>query len=324
MWTVVAPLPTARYGVGGASDGVFYYAVGGSSITAMLPNVDRYDPVSNTWTARAPIPTAVQDAPVVFAGGKLYVFGGLDSVTSTVFANTQIFDIATNTWSAGAPMPGLRFGSYVGTLGGKIYVAGGFPANDVTMGQNQTWEYNIATNTWATKSNMPNINALGSYATIGQRLYTFGGWRGNPCCDTDSFRYDMVTDVWTTNAPMPASLEGSAAATDASGNILVYGGGTPFDGEAVATTFVYNPTSNTYSSGPTLNQARTRFAGGNLGTSAMAVGGYTGSAVTAVTEKLAFAGASPTPTNTATGTATATATGSATCTPAGTPVILYN
>ena len=49
-------------------------------------------------------------------------------------------------------MPGVRMGSYVGTYNGKIYVAGGFIANDITTGQNQTWEYTIATNTWLTKS----------------------------------------------------------------------------------------------------------------------------------------------------------------------------
>jgi hypothetical protein len=77
-WTVVAPLPTARYGNGGAGDGTFYYSVGGSNIASMVPDVFRYDPVGDTWTSRAPIPTAVQDAPVVFAGGKLYVLGGLN------------------------------------------------------------------------------------------------------------------------------------------------------------------------------------------------------------------------------------------------------
>ena len=125
-------------------------------------------------------------------------------------------------------MPAVRFGSYVGYFNGKIYVAGGFLANDINTGQNTTFEYTIATNTWATKATMPNVNALGSYAVIGQFLYTFGGWRGNPCCDGDAFRYDMSGDVWTTIASLPTALEGTAAAVSG-GNIMIYGGGTPFD-----------------------------------------------------------------------------------------------
>src|SRR5205085_316269 len=116
---------------------------------------------------------------------------------------------------------------------GKIYVAGGFTANDINTGQNQTWEYTIASNTWLTKTTMPNINALGSYSVVGQYLYTFGGWRGNPCCNSDAYRYDMANDVWTTIASLPAGLEGTAAAA-ANGKIMVYGGGTPFSRTATA------------------------------------------------------------------------------------------
>jgi hypothetical protein len=308
MWAVVAPLAPARYANRGRSDGLFYYSVGGSTIGATLANVDRYDPVTNTWLARAPIPTPVLDAPVVYAAGKLYVLGGWNDPTNVVYDLTQIYDIATNTWSTGAPMPGVRMGSYVGTFGGKIYVAGGFTANDINTGQNTTFEYTIATNTWVTRATMPNVNALGAYSVAGQFLYTFGGWRGNPCCNTDSYRYDMVANVWTTLAALPTGLEGAQAATDPSGNLLIYGGGTPFsDPAAVATTYVYNPGTNTYSTGPSLNQARVRFAGGNLGNSAMAVAGYTGTATTGITERLVFAGATPT--------ATATATATVGCTP---------
>src|SRR5207245_7898791 len=155
----------------------------------------------------------------------------------------------------------------------------------------------------------------------------FGGWRGNPCCDGDAFRYDMSGNVWTTVASLPTALEGTAAAVSG-GNIMIYGGGTPFavggastnhilSPDAVTTNQVYNPGTNTYSSGPALNQARVRFAGGNVGSYAMAVAGYTGSAVTAITERLQICG--PTPTPTGTPTATTTATPTATRTPTSTP-----
>jgi N-acetylneuraminic acid mutarotase len=302
-WTVVSPMPTQVYGNGGAGDSTYYYSVGGSNIAAMQPGVYRYDPVGNAWTTLAPIPTPVQDQPVIDTNGKLYAFGGLDSITNAVYNNTQIYDITAGTWSQGAPMPAVRFGSYAGAYNGKIYVAGGFPANDITTSQNQTWEYTISSNTWLTKATMPNTNGLGAYAVVGQYLYTFGGWRGNPCCDSDAFRYDMANDVWTTIASLPTGLEGASAAA-ANGKIMIYGGGTPFTGaaagahkagglsltswldaiDAVSTTYIYDPATNTYTTGTALNQARTRFAGGNVGARAIAVGGYTGSGVTGSTE----------------------------------------
>src|SRR5437667_10624489 len=146
----------------------------------------------------------------------------------------------------------------------------------------------------------------------------------------------MSGNVWTTDASLPTALEGTAAAVSG-GNIMIYGGGTPFavggvstnqilSPDAVTTNQVYNPGTNTYSSGPALNQARVRFAGGNVGSYAVAVAGYTGSVVTASTERLqTVCGPTPTATPTATHTptatptATATATPTATHTPTGTP-----
>jgi N-acetylneuraminic acid mutarotase len=293
-WTAQAPNPTPRYGNTGTSNGTFFYSISGSTIAAMITNVDRYDPVANTWAPMAPIPIAIQDAPSIHLAGKIYVFGGLNSVTNAVINNVQIYDIATNTWSSGAPIPAVRFGSYAGTFNNKIYVAGGFPANDINTGTNTTFQYDVATNSWTTLATMPNVNALGAYATSGNFLYTFGGWRGNPCCNSDSYRYDMATNTWTTIANLPTAVEGSQAGVT-EGEIWIAGGGTPFEPnvtkanlkpgfvDALGLTQVYHPASNTYVAGPAMTQARTRFAGNNV-VSALVTGGYTGTAVSGSTE----------------------------------------
>src|SRR5437899_26520 len=138
----------------------------------------------------------------------------------------------------------------------------------------------------------------------------------------------MSGDVWTTNASLPTAVEASAAAVSG-GNIMIYGGGQPFavggvstskilSPDALAINQVYNPGTNTYSSGPALNRARTSFGGGNVGSYAIAVAGYTGSAVTAITERLQIC-VGPTPTPTATATASPTATRTPTSTVTATP-----
>src|SRR4029077_13457813 len=98
---------------------------------------------------------------------------------------------------------------------------------------------------------------------------------------------------------------------------------------------VYDPGTNTWSSGPSLNQQRSFPAGTDVGNTAVAVGGYTGSNTTTSVEVNVTGGGcpSPTPTGTpssptptatathtptATPTATATGTATATATPTGT------
>jgi hypothetical protein len=310
-WITVAANPTPRYGNAGVAEltGVYFYSIGGSNITGMLNNHDRYDLANNTWVPRAPIPIAVQDARAVYVPGpggaasRIFVLGGLDSATNAVFDTVQVYDIDALGWVPVpfAPIPAPRFGSYVGRFGNKIYVAGGFPVNDVNTATATTFEYDVNSNAWTTRAPMPNVNALGAYATIGQFLYTFGGWRGNPCCDGDSYRYDMANDVWTTIATLPTAVEGAAAGV-IDGQIWIAGGGIPFGPrsvrassgtdrvDALGVTQVYHPVSNTYTTGPILNQARARSAGDTIPapggvTQAFVTGGYTGAVVTGSSER---------------------------------------
>src|SRR6202040_2872281 len=76
---------------------------------------------------------------------------------------------------------------------------------------------------------------------------------------------------------------------------------------------VYDTATNSWASGPTLNQQRSFPAGTHVGNTAVAVGGYTGSSTTTSVEINVAGGgcASPTPTVPP----TATPTASPSCTP---------
>ena len=80
---------------------------------------------------------------------------------------------------------------------------------------------------------------------------------------------------------------------------------------------MYDPATNSWTNGPTLNQQRSFPAGTGVGNTAVAVGGYTGSSTTTSVEINVAGGgcASPTPTVPP----SATPTGSPSCTPGGTP-----
>ena len=104
-WKALAPMPTKRGSpVAAAVNGKIYVIGGatfhpGSKEIALYANrphrsisdVEEYDPATNKWSARSPMPTARNHAAVGAAGGKIYVIGGrVGAAFMGVASNTEI------------------------------------------------------------------------------------------------------------------------------------------------------------------------------------------------------------------------------------------
>jgi N-acetylneuraminic acid mutarotase len=85
-WTTRASMPSPCWLGGGTALGAKLYVIGGfrrnsdGSITTNVRTVTVYDPGTNTWTTRAPLPTGRSDIPavrvVVNGQGKIEMIGG--------------------------------------------------------------------------------------------------------------------------------------------------------------------------------------------------------------------------------------------------------
>ncbi len=111
LWTVLAPMLTARAGLGIAVQDNTIYAIGGRTGTGgpgtggVLATVEAYDIDTDTWTAVAPLLSARSDLAAATVGGKIYVFGGIDAA-GTFLDDVDVYDPITNAWStAPADMP---------------------------------------------------------------------------------------------------------------------------------------------------------------------------------------------------------------------------
>ena len=174
-----------------------------------------------------------------------------------------------------------------------MYIAGG--RNLANTNLNTLYDYDIVANTWTTRANMPSgVNVPGS-AVVGGKLWVFGG--GNPFLGSDTSPTSGKTGVraWFNRLLRP----------DTTNSLQVY-----------------DPATNSWTNGPTLNQQRSFPAGTHVGNTAVAVGGYTGSSTTTSVEVNVTGGggcgtptATPTATATHTPSPTATATATATHTP---------
>jgi N-acetylneuraminic acid mutarotase len=347
-WTQAVPVVVDHYGGFMDSNGTVAWEGGGFSFS-QIGNIDqfrRFDPVANTWTALAAVPDLFNaGASGVYAPNvnKLFVFGGENIGSATVVNTTRIYDIATNTWGTGAPMPDVRWLMGSGYFNGKIYLVGGYSTNNPDPSFGQVWEYDPVLNTWNTsRMSMPATLGGPGFGIINGHMYTAGGRNLVHDFLNTLYDYDIAANTWTARANMPlgVNLPGSAVIA---GKLWVFGGGNPFSGPGTMPTAgnkggvgarlkrlfnpdtttalqVYDRGTNTWSIGPSLNQQRSFLAGRDVGNTAVAVGGYTGSSSTTSVEVnvTAFCG-TPTPTATATATATATPTATATATFTSTP-----
>src|SRR5882757_1139360 len=338
-WTQAAPVAIDHYGAFIDSDGTFAYEGGGYSFTVggTINQFGKFDPVANTWTPLAPVPDLSNaEASGVYAPNvnKLFVFGGDDPTTGIVVNTTRIYDIATNTWSTGANMPDVRAFMASGYFNGKIYLVGGYSTGNVDPSFGQVWEYDPVANTFDTsRTSMPATLGGPGFGIINGHFYVAGGRDINNTNLNTLYDYDIAADTWTQRASLPSgeNVPGSAVI---GGKLWVFGGGEPFTGgpasapasakkglrawlkrllrpDTTNTLQIYEPATDSWSSGPVLNQVRSFPAGTDVGNTAVVVGGYTGTGTTTSVEINVTSGgcASPTPTPTA----------SPSCTPGGTP-----
>ena len=221
------------FGSASASDGTHLYVFGGYSFTAVqtVTTVQRYNPVTNSWTTLAPLPVGSIVAAAVYypPTNKIYVFGGSDRDAQLVFDTTRIYDIATNTWSLGATMPGPRSQMSKGynAANGKIYLNGGFATAFIDSIQATTWEYDPIANTFTDRAPSPHAYGGAASGIIDGHLYIAGGRTFPDALLNLTADYNIATNTWQARANLPTAKNVSGSAV-AQGLLWSIGGGNPF------------------------------------------------------------------------------------------------
>lgn len=155
------------YAIGGFFLGIFW-------IPSNLTEV--YDPVTDTWTTKTEIPTAVYSCTSAVVDNKIYLIE--NGRSTTVPCLNQIYDTETDTWSIGQPLPTRAVGAAaVATTGvyapKRIYVIGG--GDLFTYDLNQI--YDPATDTWTTGTAMPTPRQHLGVVVLNDMLYAIGGYQ---------------------------------------------------------------------------------------------------------------------------------------------------
>jgi N-acetylneuraminic acid mutarotase len=235
-WTALVPAPTKRTEVTAAVLDGKIYVIGGfaepslgnlSSLT-ITDRVEVYDPATNAWTARAPLPVGLHHAAAVVAGNRLYVIGGYRQSFLALWhpvATVYLYDADKDAWTERKPMPTPRGALAAVELAGRLYALGGY---DGSANRAEVEIYDPAGDVWSAGAPLPTPRDHLAAATVGGKIYAIGGRvnqsyaRNLPTVEA----YNPAADRWAKAADLPTARSGITAGVIRD-TIYVLGGEAP-------------------------------------------------------------------------------------------------
>jgi N-acetylneuraminic acid mutarotase len=278
-WTTVSPLPKAHLSpaLGTALDGQIYLI--GYDIA------ERYDPVSDNWTAIAPMPQET-GGPVVACQDKIYVIGRI----------IQVYDPITNSWANKTSIPPSLSGIRAAVVGDKIYFISGGTAGYIIEDFNTTYVYDPAADSWSTMAPIPTPVQSYACAVLNNKIYIIGGAQVPKFQDLKASDlvqiFDPEANQWSAGSPLIFGVtraEGCATlGINASERIYVMGG---YSSTYLVGTLskvpnpsllnqVYNPETGSWTLEAALPDIQWGFSLVNVNDVFYAVGGYDKGSIT--------------------------------------------
>lgn len=280
-WVSEAPMHEARENLGVASVNGKIYAIGGDTLSGfwtysmgfsgtptggVVGTNEEYDPTTNTWTFKTPMPTPRTGFAIASYENKIYCIGGATShniyTGATLTAVNEVYDPVTDTWETKSPMPAATWLVPANTINGKICVIDW---------DGKVYVYDIAADSWSTKSTAPTPSAAGFdghvSAVVNGKIHIIGGLSTSGDSNLHQV-YDPATDNWTYASSPPNSIGnavGQGAATATIGElalkrIYVFGqNGNLRQGEPSGSNRIYNPQDDSWTFGVDVPTDRINF-----------------------------------------------------------------
>jgi N-acetylneuraminic acid mutarotase len=236
-------MPTARTGLTVSVVDGKIYAIGGCNPDGgqSLGKVEVYDPVTDTWTTKTPMPTPRRLHCAAVVNGIIYVIG-----SDATWRKVEAFDPATDTWMTKTNMPTGRGGLSCAVVNGKIYVMGGTHSPNWPS-LKTVEEYNPATDSWITKADMHTGRYNFSASVVDGIIYAIGGQGtgqglGGQLSTVEA--YDPATDTWEQKQGLMSTSRADVSACTVNDTIFAIGG---FRGGTILSTVeAYDPANDTF------------------------------------------------------------------------------
>ncbi len=185
------------------------YVIGGDNASYGYVNYlstnEVYDPSTDSWETKKPMPTSREGVEANVVKGKIYVIGGVtDNYRSLSTPVNEVYDPATDSWTTKQPAPIAIIKGTSAVVDNKIYIMGGIGSNEILNAVSNKI-YDIETDTWSLGASIPKAKCYAAAgATTGivapKRIYVMGG--GFTEVTNVVNVYDPVLDAWSSGAPI--------------------------------------------------------------------------------------------------------------------------
>jgi len=191
---------------------------------------EKYDPVTDTWTAAEMLPTVREQHALVVLQNRLFLLGGL--VNRQFARSVETYDITTGQWGMIQNMTSRRANCATAVFNNRIIVIGG---RNNTHLLNTCEAYNPTTDTWEQMPALHTTRFNAGATVVADRLFVYGGRGINNSMHCSMEEYLPESQSWVQLEPMssarashfhkPAAHYEKIATIQLSNSLLVLGGG---------------------------------------------------------------------------------------------------
>ncbi len=208
-------------------DGKFHLAGGFEYGGADSARHEIYDIAAESWTVATPLPEPAHHLVGAGLNGKMYFFGGLQTLAFNVANHLWEYDPATRLWAlkAGLPADRARGAGAIAVHGGRLIYVGGLRGGAAVA---QVDAYDPAANAWTPLPDMPTPRDHLGVAVIGDTLYAVGGRQASfetEIAATEAL--DLKKGTWRTGLARIPTLRAGFATAAVDGEIVTVGGEGP-------------------------------------------------------------------------------------------------
>ncbi len=226
-WSALPNMPVPRWEAGTVVLDDRLYVFGGYTVgTRSSRRADVFDPVEQSWTKLADLPSAITHMNTVLDGRLIWFAGGFkDGYKGHAITEVWRYDVDEDAYTAAPPLPEPRAGGGLALVGRRLHYIGGLLPDRLTDAPDH-WvldldEVATGAGSWKAAPPLPEPRNQFGTVSVDGKIYAMGGQFGHDRGQIDQARvdvYDPSTQRWTRAADLPKGH------SHAEGSTFVHGG----------------------------------------------------------------------------------------------------